>query len=97
MKDNGVYWHGMAKAQRHSLPEKAREGLEQALAELEGKPADRWSARRAKRLEGEVPKYLLIAPKGWRAVISPTENNGIAVHFITHVKTLRFLQGNDQR
>jgi hypothetical protein len=93
MTNNGVRWHSMAKVQRDVMPEKDRRRIEKALAALEGLPPDQWPSRQAVRLKGAKPQYLLIAPKGWRAVISPAANNGIEVHFITHEETIRFLQG----
>jgi hypothetical protein len=79
MSSNGVRWDAMARVQRDLLPARDRRELEQAAVPLD--PGER--------------KYLLLAPQGWRAVISPVENNGIQVHDIIHAEAIRFLQESD--
>src|SRR5579885_888379 len=96
MTGNGVRWRSMAKAQRDTLPEKDRRQIEKALAALQGIPPERWPSKAAVRLPADPREYLVFAPQGWRAVVSPAENNGVEVHFITHEKTLRYLQEGDE-
>jgi hypothetical protein len=95
MTGDGVRWRSMARAQRDTLPEKHRRQIEKALAALEGIPPERWPPRAAIRLPADPPEYLVLAPQGWRAVVSPADNNGVEVHFITHEKTLRYLRESD--
>jgi hypothetical protein len=77
------------------MPEKDRRQIEKVLAALEGVPPERWPSRRVVRLPGDPPEYLVFASQGWRAVVSPTDNNGVDVHFITHEKTLRYLRESE--
>jgi hypothetical protein len=89
MRENGVRWDSMARFQRDNLPKKNRRHLDKALAALEGVPPERWPRRRAVRLEGEPPLYLLLLPEGFRAFIAPTANNGVEIHSLTHEETLK--------
>ena len=95
MTTNGVRWDTMAKFQRENLPEKHRRQLDEALAALEGLPPEQWPRRRAVRLEGEPPLYLLTLPGGFRAFVAPTADNGLEVQSLTHEETLRLFQRRD--
>lgn len=96
MTANGVRWDTVAKFQRDNLPKKNRRQLEEALAALKGLPPEQWSRRKAVRLEGEPPLYLLHLPGGFRAFVAPTANNGVEVQSLTHEETLRlFRERND--
>jgi hypothetical protein len=95
MTPNGVHWSGMAKFKRDQLPEKDRRQLEKAVARLEGVPPDRWPSKKLIPLDWEEPAYLLLVPNGWRAVVSPTANNGVQVHNVLHEKAIQYLQESD--
>jgi hypothetical protein len=97
MSSNGVRWDAMAKVQRDLLPARDRRELERALAALEGVPPQHWPTGKAVPLHSGQHRYLFLAPRGWRAVISPAEHNGIVVHHILHEEAIRFLRESDER
>jgi hypothetical protein len=81
--------------QRDQLPARDRRELVRALAALEGVPPQDWSADKAVPLPAAKNRFLVLAPRGWRAVISPIEHNGIQVHHRMHEEMIRFLRESD--
>lgn len=96
MKGNGVRWDGMADFQRSTMPERERALLDKAVADLAKLPPDRWPPRKAVRLEGEPPLYVLVLPRGIRALVAPIEDNGIQVQSLMNEADWRWLRGKDK-